>query len=158
MKKALAMFTMVAFAGLITGGVLAADMNLSKNSVGFIEVQKVFTSFKETKKAQDELSIKEKEYKKAYDERQEKLNKMKIDGKSNDEIEKQTKKMEEELKPLRDQVLQMNEQLTVKLQAQIIAKANEVAKDLGIDLVLDKQVVIVGGTDITDMVINKLNK
>jgi Skp family chaperone for outer membrane proteins len=33
-----------------------------------------------------------------------------------------------------------------------------VAKKVGIDLVLDKQVVITGGMDLTELVINELNK
>jgi len=52
----------------------------------------------------------------------------------------------------------LNEKLTTKLQADILSATKEVAKKVGIDIVFDKQVIITGGVDLTEMVINKLNE
>lgn len=52
----------------------------------------------------------------------------------------------------------MNAQLTGKLQQEILQSVQKVAKKVGIDMVLDKQVVITGGMDLTDMVLTELNK
>jgi len=46
----------------------------------------------------------------------------------------------------------------LKLQKEILDAVNKVAKKVGIDIVLDKQVIIIGGVDLTDMVLNELNK
>jgi len=157
-KKIMVLLTAFAFIFTIGGSALAQDLKLQTTNIGCIDVQKVFLSYKETKKAQDDLAQKEKKYKSDYDDRQEKLNKMKTDGKSQKEIDEATKKMEDELKPMRDEILALNEKLTVKLQGDIVKAVTEVAKGVGLDLVLDKQVIIIGGTDLTEMVINKLNK
>ena len=66
--------------------------------------------------------------------------------------------MEKELDPQKEELMKTNDEMTKKLQQDIVRAVDSVAKDLGIDVVLDKQVVITGGVDITDMVLSKLNK
>ena len=46
----------------------------------------------------------------------------------------------------------------MKLQLEILEAVKKVTKKVGLDMVLDKQVVITGGMDLTEMVINELNK
>lgn len=127
-------------------------------SIGYIDVQKVFKDYKETSKAQKELSKQEESFKKAFEESQKKLKEAEKNGKSKDEIEKLTKKLEKELEPKRKTLLQLNQQLTGKLQLEILAAVKKVSKKVGVDVVLDKQVVITGGMDLTAMVVNELNK
>jgi Skp family chaperone for outer membrane proteins len=127
-------------------------------STGFIDVQKVFREYRETKKAQAELGKKEDAFKKEFEASQKKLQKAELDGKSRSDLENMKKEMEKKLAPKRDNLLKLNEQLTVKLQQKILDSVKKVAKKLGIDLVLDKQVVITGGMDLTEMVVNELNK
>ena len=69
-----------------------------------------------------------------------------------------TKELEKKLEPQRSELLQLNEQLTTKLQGNIVKAVEKVAQKVGIDVVLDKQVIIIGGMDISDMVIKELNK
>ena len=45
-----------------------------------------------------------------------------------------------------------------KLKQEILSASNQVAKEYGIDVVLDKQVVYYGGFDLSDFVIEKLNQ
>ena len=89
---------------------------------------------------------------------QNKLKEAEDKGKSKNELDKMTKDLEKKLEPKRTELLKLNEQLTSKLQGNIVDSVENVAKKLGIDIVLDKQVLIVGGMDITDMVIKDLNK
>ena len=146
--------TMVALLGLLGGIAQAADFS----SIGYIEVQKVFKDFKATAKAQEELSKREEAFKKEFEESQKKLEKAEKDGKAQDELEKMKKELEDKLAPKRTELLKVNEQLTGKLQQEILDAVKKVSKKVGIDLVLDKQVVITGGMDLTEMVINELNK
>ena len=127
-------------------------------ATGYIEVQKVFREYKETKKAQEDLNKKEESFKKEFEDSQKKLEKAEKDGKKKEEIEKMKKELETKLSPQRESLLKLNEQLTVRLQQDILAAVQKVAQKLGIELVLDKQVVITGGMDISEMVINELNK
>ena len=66
--------------------------------------------------------------------------------------------LETKLAPKRDSLLKLNEQLTVRLQMEILEAVKKVTKKVGLELVLDKQVVITGGMDLTEMVVNELNK
>jgi len=128
------------------------------NNIGFIDVQKVFKEYKETDKAQKELEKKEAEFKKEFEKSQEKIKKAQSENKEEKELEKMRKSEEEKLTPKRDELLRLNEQLTGKLQQEILASVKAIAKKVGLEVVLDKQVVITGGMDLTEMTISELNK
>jgi len=127
-------------------------------SLGYIDVTRVFKEYKETETAQDELSKKEKAFREEFEKRQKELEEAEKADKSKEELENLTKELEAELEPKRKELLELNEQLTTKLQKEILDAVNKVAKKVGIDIVLDKQVIIIGGVDLTDMVLNELNK
>ena len=135
---------------------LASAVDLS--SIGYIEVQKVFSEYKETSKAQKELAKKEEAFKKAFEKSQEKLEKAQKDDKSEKELEKIRENLEKDLEPKRKELLALNEKLTNKLQLEILSAVKVVAKKVGLDVVFDKQVIITGGMDLTDMVIAELNR
>ena len=130
----------------------------ASSSVGFIDVQKVFKEYKETSKAQKELSKGEESFKKKFEESQKKLKEAEEKGKSKEELEKMRTELEEKLSPERNSLMKLNEQLTVKLQKDIVQSVKKVAQKVGIETVFDKQVVIVGGMDLTDLVVSELNK
>ena len=130
----------------------------SASSIGFIDVQKVFKEYKETVKAQKDLSKQEESFKKDFDESQKKLKEAEDKGKSREELEKMKKELEEKLAPKRNSLLKLNEQMTIKLQKTIVEAVQKVAQKVGIEVVVDKQVIIVGGMDLTDLVITELNK
>lgn len=151
MKKAFILIVAVVF---LSGIACAANFV----NIGFIDVQKVFSEYKETGKAQKELEKEEEAFKKEFEESQKKLEKAEKDGKKKEDIEKMKKELEEKLSPQRESLLKLNQQLTGKLQLEILDSVKAVAKKVGIDLVLDKQVVITGGMDLTELVVNELNK
>ena len=134
--------------------VQAADFS----GIGFVDVQKVFKEFKETAKAQEDLAKQEESFKKEFEESQKKLEQAEKDGKKKEDIEKMRKEMEEKHSPKRDSLLMLNQQLTSKLQQKILDAVKKVSKKVGIEMVLDKQVVITGGMDLTDLVLTELNK
>lgn len=151
MRKLLAVAMVLSF---VAGVALAADFS----SIGFIDVQKVFKEYKETSKAQGELAKQEESFKKEFEESQKKLEQAEKDGKKKEELDKMKKDLEEKLAPKRESLLRLNEQLTTKLQQQILESVKKAAKKVGIDVVLDKQVVITGGMDLTEMVVTELNR
>jgi len=136
-------------------GTLAAAQT---STLGFIDVQKVFKSYKATSAAQEKLSKQEETFKKEFDESQTKLAEAEKNGKSKEEIEKMKGELEKKLAPKRETLLKLNEELTLKLQQDIVKAVKAVAGKVGIEVVVDKQVVIIGGTDLTDLVISELNK
>ena len=155
-KSAMTVISLIALAcfGIVTAASFAAPAS----GIGTIDVQKVFRGYKETAKAQDQLSKEEAAFKKEFEESQKKIEDARNSGKSEKEIESMTKKLEESLAPKREKLIKMNETLTSTLQNDIVNAVKAVAKNLGIETVLDKQVVITGGVDISDMVISRLNE
>lgn len=139
---------------------LAAGVSSAANfsGIGTIDVQKVFKEYKETSKAQAELAKQESSFKKEFEESQKKLETAEKDGKKKEDLEKMKKELEEKLSPKRDSLLKLNEQLTIKLQAKILEAVKKVAARVGVEVVLDKQVVITGGMDLTEMVVTELNR
>ncbi len=151
MKKLLVLvFALIFVAGMVQASNFA--------SIGYIDVQKVFTDFKETAKAQKDLEKQEEDFKKEFEKSQEKLEKAEKDGKSQEELQKMQKDLEKKLMPKRESLIRMNQQLTAKLQQEILESVKVVGKKVGIDIILDKQVVITGGMDLTELVITELNK
>lgn len=130
----------------------------SFTNIGVIDVQKVFKEYKATEKAQAELSKQEESFKKEFDASQEQLAKAEKDGKKPEELDKMKKDLEEKLAPKRESLMKLNAQLTGKLQQEILTAVQTVAKKVGIEVVFDKQVVITGGMDLTEMVLTELNK
>ncbi|MBU0687046.1 MAG: OmpH family outer membrane protein [Candidatus Margulisbacteria bacterium] len=135
---------------------IASAVDLS--TIGYIDVQAVFKGFNETASAQEELSKKEEVFKKAFEDSQKKLEQANKEGKSEKEIEALREKLEKDLAPKRDELLRLNEKLTTKLQLEILSAVKTVAKKVGIEVVFDKQVIITGGMDLTDMTIAELNR
>lgn len=152
-KMFVALFVLLGFVMMV-----GSSFGAALSSIGFIDVQKVFKGYSETSKAQEQLAKKESVFKKEFEDSQKQLEAAKADKKSDKDIEALTKKLEEKLAPKREELMKINEELTSRLQKDIVNSVKAVAKNLGLETVLDKQVVIIGGMDISDMVINKLNE
>lgn len=128
------------------------------DNIGYIDMQKVFMNYTDAKKAQEDFKKKQDEYQKIYDEKQKEVEKAKIDKKSDEDIKKLISKLETELEPKKDELLKLNQELTMKLRDKILTASQKVAQEYGIDVVMDRQVILTGGFDLTDFVIKNLNK
>lgn len=127
-------------------------------TVGYIDVEQVFKSYNKTKAAQEEINNKMKDYKKLVSKYQQKMEDAKIDGKTEKDMEKIKEEMQKELDPKETEIKMLNEEKMAKIRKDIVTAVDSVAKELGIDVVVDKQVVITGGNDLTELAISKLNK
>jgi Skp family chaperone for outer membrane proteins len=137
--------------------------------VAIVDYNEVLTSYSETKKINDKLMQEKQERQQKLDKLQNELKKMEgqymTDEKKLSEKEKQKRKEEfqKKLMVLRQKMQTYTEELKVlqrksfqRLNDKIKSAINKVAK--GYDLVIDKQAVFKGGKDITDKVIDYLNK
>jgi|WetSurMetagenome_2_1015567.scaffolds.fasta_scaffold847962_1 outer membrane protein len=154
MKKLVSMFVLAAFVLFVAG----ATASFAASNIGFIDVQKVFKGYKSTSSAQEQVSKQEESFKKDFEASQKTLADAEKKNMKKDELEKLRKDLEDKLSPKRQALVDLNEKLTSKLQLDILSATKDVAKNVGIDVVYDKQVIITGGVDLTDMVINKLNE
>lgn len=151
MKKNILLSLIVASIMLIPSLAFAAD------TVGVVDLQKIYYSYAEAQKAQDSLKKKQDEFQKELEKRQEKIEEAKNKKQNDKKIKKLIEKLEKELEPKKEALLKLNQELTFKLKNDIISATDEVAKEYNITVVLDKQVIISGGFDMTDYVLEKLN-
>ncbi len=154
MKKVIGSLLLASFVFFVLG----STMVHAATSIGYIDVQKVFKEYKATSAAQEQVSKQEEEFKKEFDASQKTLADAEKNGTKKDDLEKMRKDLEDKLSPKRQALVDLNEKLTSQLQAEILAATKDVAKKVGIDIVMDKQVIITGGVDLTEMVVSKLNE
>jgi Skp family chaperone for outer membrane proteins len=148
MKKLLALFVLT----------LALVQFVHAESLGFIDVQKVFLGYKEAQKLSEQFEEKQRDFKKDYDVKEAEVMKAIREGKSQAEIDKMKENIKSELEPKQKQLQDFNERSTLKIREEIVKATKDVAKDVGLTMVLDQKVFIVGGLDLTDLVLKKLNK
>ncbi|MGE4169507.1 MAG: OmpH family outer membrane protein [Candidatus Margulisiibacteriota bacterium] len=128
------------------------------DSIGFVDMEKISVNYKEAKKVQDELQQKRLEYQKIFEEKQKEVETARRKGKKDEEIQKMIDKIEGELKPKQESMLKYEAEKQRTLLSKIVEVSKKTAKEYGIDTVLDKRVVYAGGFDLTDFVLEKLNK
>lgn len=134
-----------------------AGVSLAESSIGYIDVQKVFNDYEKTKAAQADIKEQEESLQSELEEKQKEIEKARENGKSDKELKKLIDKYSEEMEPQKQKLYELRGRLTSEIQADIVKATKSAGKELGIDVVLDKQVFITGGIDLTDLVLEKLN-
>lgn len=144
--------------GLAGQGAFAAAPAAPAANLGFVDAQKVFQNYKAAQEAQSRFRREAQAYQDELAADQRKLEEARRANKSPEEIAKMQKKFEEELKPKKTKVEGLDRDLSGKIKKQIEVVIAEVAKAKGIPTVVDKQVILYGGIDLTDDVVRKLNR
>lgn len=141
--------------GLMGQGALAAA---PAANLGFVDAQKVFQNYKAAQEAQGRFRREAQAYQDELAADQRKLEEARRQGKSNEDLAKMQKKFEEELKPKKSKVEGLDRELSGKIKKQIEVVIAEVAKAKNVPTVVDKQVILYGGIDLTDDVVRRLNR
>ncbi|MEK9727910.1 MAG: OmpH family outer membrane protein [Candidatus Margulisiibacteriota bacterium] len=136
---------------IATTGVVHAE------NIGTVDLQKVFISYNETEKARKDFEKKQSELRKELEKKQKTLEKAQKNNKKPEDIQKLVEEIQEELQPKQEELIKLNNELMASIRADILKSARKVAKEYGIDIVIDKQAVLSGGFDLTDFVIEDLN-
>jgi Skp family chaperone for outer membrane proteins len=128
------------------------------DNIGFLDMEKFFSSYKEAKKIQEDINSRRETFKKHVDEHQEKIEAAVKKNKKEDEINMMRRKAEEDVSQEQKKLMQYEMEVQQNLYSRVMGVASQVAKEYGIDVVLDKRVVYAGGFDLTDFVLQKFNK
>ncbi len=126
-------------------------------TIGFVDLQKVFVEFNETEKAKKDFEEKQSKLREEMEEKQKRLQKAEEENKSPEELQKLVMELQEELQPKQQELIDYNNQLMAKIKEKITKATKKIAKQYGVDVVVDKQALLVGGFDLTDFVIDELN-
>lgn len=128
------------------------------DSIGFIDMQKITQGYKEVIKFDEELNKKAKKLEDLYVKSQEKIEKARKNGENEEELKKLIIKESEKLEPQKEELLNLKAAFTNRLIGEITTTSKLIAKDYGVDIVIDKSAIIYGGFDLTEFVLNKLNE
>lgn len=131
---------------------------ITANDIGFIDTEMVLQKAKFVKIFQENFAEKEKEFKELAEKKQKKIEEAVKNKKPEEEIREMIAKRDEELQPKQQELMQYDMSFRQTFMLNVTSTAKKVAEDLGITMVVDKQVVYFGGLDLTDLVIEKLNK
>ena len=143
---------------MVVVGVLLLSVTSYADVIGFIDMDKVLFNYKEAKSIQEEIIKSREDYQKKFVEGEEKILKAKEKNSSEDEIKKLVEELENNLRPQQEAIIRKETEMQRQLLEKVVDSSESVAKNYGIDVILDKRVVLVGGFDLTDYVIRKLNK
>jgi outer membrane protein len=144
-----------------TGAASAKD-----GAVGFVDTQKIFQSSKLAEaltSAQNDMKVRESEFSKETLDKSKSLEEARAKKVSDAELKKMQDNFQKDLEAKRAnlEVLKENkqkelEEMSKKLKTQVEDAIKNVAKEKQIDVVVDKQAVLFGGTDLTEDVIKKI--
>jgi Outer membrane protein len=124
-------------------GVLSPKTVLAADTIGFVNVQRVFASYPDISSARAAIGL---EQKKAQEEFQSKAAGLDDEGKRALD------------KTLTERIAQREDELMGPIQKKILAAINKVAKAQGISTVFDSAAIVTGGKDITKDVIDVISK
>lgn len=124
-------------------GVLSPKTVLAADTIGFVNVQRVFASYPDISSARAAIGL---EQKKAQEEFQSKAAGLDDEGKRALD------------KTLTERINQREDELMGPIQKKILAAINKVAKAQGISTVFDSAAIVVGGKDLTKDVIDVVSK
>lgn len=143
---------------IIGFGLVLFSVTSFADVIGFIDMDKVLFNYKEAKAIQEEIIKSREDYQKNFMEGEEKILKAKEKNTSDSEIKKLVEELENDLRPQQEAIIRKETEMQRGLLEKVVESSESVAKNYGIDVILDKRVVLVGGFDLTDYVIRKLNK
>lgn len=152
MKRFLACIFGVLFAVCLVTPTYAAD------SVGLVDLDRVMQGYKDAEKILQELKSKREEYQKFLSEKQIEIDKARENKESETKIKERIAKMEGEIRPKQEEILRRESEVQRSLLSKILETAKVVSKEYGIEVVLEKRAVLIGGFDLTEFVVDKLNK
>jgi Skp family chaperone for outer membrane proteins len=127
-------------------------------SIGYIDVQEVYSSYDKTKKYEENFKQKERKLQDEISIRQKKLEKEQNKGASEAELRKLVETFEKEIEPKKNEIMEFQKKTLSEIQNDIVKATDDVAKSAGLEIVIDRQMIIAGGMDISDKVIRILNK
>lgn len=118
----------------------SAQAATNSSDIGFVDMQAIFAAHPETAKARTQLAQATSKAEKEFNAKKSGLNQ---------------EQQQALLQQYREQLAQKEQDLTGEVTKKIDSTIGEVAKSKGITVVLEKQNVFYGGTDITKDVINR---
>ena len=109
-------------------------------------------------KFQKNIEKKAEAYEKKLTENQEKIRKAEEAGESKKKLEKLITEIQEKMMPEKQELINLQSAFENELLGEVKIATKQTAKEMGIETVVNKTVILYGGTDLTSFVLHKLNE
>ncbi|MBD98131.1 MAG: OmpH family outer membrane protein [Candidatus Marinamargulisbacteria bacterium] len=126
--------------------------------VGLINMQAIFERYTEASKMEDLFQEKRKKYEEKLEKHNEKMTKAREKKSSEKKLKTLADTMQKEMEPLQQELLQFRNESIYSIRQKILSTTQRVAKEQGLDVVMDQQAIVYGGYDLTEFVLDRLNK
>jgi Skp family chaperone for outer membrane proteins len=127
------------------------------SATGYVDTSEVLQSYNKAIAAQADLVQKQQDVQDFFTVKQKEYERLIKADSTEAEILQIRKDLEKAIEPQRQELADLNKKLSNEIEKEIITATELIAKQLRLDVVVDKKAVLVGGTDITGFVISKLN-
>lgn len=131
---------------------------LAESQFGVVDTQRILTEYKGAQSAQTQVETETEQYQHQVQQMESKLQAAQQAGKKPADIAEERANDEATLGPLKAKVEAHEEALRKKLLADVTSAIGTVAHQEHLSVVLNKEVVLYGGKDLTDAVLKLLNK
>lgn len=128
------------------------------DSIGYLDMARVMQSYGEAVEVQEKLQKEQLALQEKLQEKQSEIDEARRAGKDEDALKEIYSRLEEELAPEREKFLRKGSEMRRRLLSKIVETSKVVAKEYGIDVIVDRSAIYVGGFDLTEFVIDRLNK
>lgn len=145
---------------LIMMGMMIGSVNAAPSKAGYIDVQKVLLSYEKARKTQEQIIQKEQLLQDEISAKRNQAEKARNRGVSDAEVKNLLNQIEKDYEPKRAELNESRQKTEREIKNDISNAIGEVAKKMGIEEVINKQVLFytTNFVDITDKVIELLNK
>ena len=126
--------------------------------VGLINMQAIFERYTEAAKMEEVFQEKRQKYEEKLEKHNEKMTEAREKKSSEKKMKDLADAMQKEMEPLQQELLQFRNESIYSIRQKILAMTQRVAKEQGLDVVMDQQAVVYGGYDLTEFVLDRLNK
>lgn len=126
--------------------------------IGFINYQIIYDRYVEAIEFDTMFQEKRAEYEEKLAEYTADIEKAREKKSSESRIEKIQKSMEEEMGPLQQNLIRMQNESIYAIRQKIATTAQRVATEQGLSVILNQEMIVYGGYDITAFVLDRLNK
>ncbi len=128
------------------------------NEIGVIDTEVIFQKAQFVKTFKENFSEKEKEFNELVKKKSKKIEEAIEKGTKEEKIREMVQKRDNELEPLKKELMNYEISFRQTFLLNISGTAKKIAEEMGIDIVVDKQVIYYGGFDLTDLILARLNK
>lgn len=147
MKRVILIIVAAAVLGLLYKVVISAQVSKAAVPVGYLDMQKALFSHPKSKDAKEALQ-------KFFEERQKDIDSKFGNTKNLSDEEKQL--AQSLMTKYEQEIAEKDKELTEKLVADIQASMKKIAEQKKLTVILDKQVVLWGGVDITEDIVKDI--